>query len=641
MAFASRPPVGVLAVIFAVAALGCAPAAAQSGTLPEIVVTPYNTPALLAQTGASITVIPGERIAQAGGGSLSQVLRSVPGVNVIESGGPGGTAEVRLRGAETGHTLVLIDGVRVNDFATARDDFDFSLIAPSEIERIEILRGPQSAIYGSDAIGGVINIITKKAARGKPRSSASVEVGSYGSNTETLSTSMNRGDVSLRLGGSHHYTAGFSRRGDRDNNEADSYEKWAGSFRATYAPDDGPRVEIGGNGSHVLSEYDAASGATAPDADNDVAKTLLTAFGKITWPNAGSGIEHSLMAFGEYSARDNTERAPPTPSIPESHFRSRSVGAEYKASTDIGAWGRLLVGGRVEQEAADYDAPAGGFSAFTNSRLLYALFAEHKITLADRFHLAFNGRYDAAFDGEGFLTGRATAVYDLSEYGTRLKASVGTGAKRPTAYMLANNAFQAMTHDDVTLDLKPERSFGADLGIEQELFDGGVRLSATGFYNHFVDLIETRQVGGSIFDVAYENTSTATTAGVELTGEVDVVPGTFVVGGSYTYLYSVDASGKPLRRRPRDSGSVYATLTPTEGAEATLSAVYVGERYNSAGGVNLLPAYWRVDVEMSGNITETTKAFARIENLFDARYQDPGGFNTPGLSAYLGLRWAN
>jgi vitamin B12 transporter len=629
-----------LCALFALA-MYAAPAAAQTAATPEIVVTPYYSPTLLSQTGASITVIPGEQIAGGGSGSLSQVLRSVPGVNVIESGGPGGTAEVRLRGAETGHTLVLIDGVRVNDFATARDDFDFSLVAPAEIERIEILRGPQSAIYGSDAIGGVINIITRKAAREKHRSSASVEIGSYGTNSETLSTSMNRGDLSLRIGGSHHFTSGFSRRGDRDEDEADSYEKWAGSFRGSYAPADGPEFEVGANGSKVVSEYDAASGAGAADAENDVTKTLLTGFARLTWPNAGSGIEHSLMAFGTVNARDNLERAPPTPAIPESHFRSRSFGAEYKAAIDFGRSGEMLIGGRLESENATYDAPANGFSTFASDRQLYALFVEHKVTVAERFHLAFNARYDGAFEDDGFLTGRATAVYDLAEHGTRLKASIGTGAKRPTAYMLANNAFQAMTYPDVSTGLRPERSFGLDAGIEQSLFDDAVRLSATGFYNRFRDLLETRTLSGNFFDVAYENTSSAMTAGLELTGEVDIVPGVFVVAGSYTYLHTEDAEGKPLRRRPKNAGSISATFRPTGDAEATLRAVYVGERYNSAGAVGLLPSYWRVDAEISGDLNDQTKVFARVENLFDARYQDPAGFNTPGLSAYLGLRWAN
>lgn len=620
------------------ALLAPAAAVAQSVTLPEIVVTPYYSPTLLADTGSSLTVIRGDQIARSSPASLTQVLRSVPGVTVIESGGPGATTEVRLRGAETGHTLVLIDGVRVNDVATARDDFDFSLIAPSEIERIEVLRGPQSAVYGSDAMGGVINIITKRAARDRNTASVSVEGGSYGTNAEKLSASMSRGDFSLRFGGSHYFTGGFSRRGHRDANEPDAYRKWAGSFRAEYAPEGGPKLEVGGNGSSVFSEYDAASGSGAADALNTVNKLLLSGFARLSW-TGDTGFDHSLMAFANGSARDNIERAPPKPSIPESHFRSGSVGAEYKATMAVG-WGDVLVGGRIEREGATYNAPSGGFSTFDSASVLYAVFAEQKVAVGDRLNLAFNVRYDGSSGEEGFITGRATAVYDLTETGTRLKASIGTGAKRPTAYMIANNQYQALVYPDVSTDLSPERSFGVDAGVEQDLWQGRGRFTVTGFYNRFRDLLDTRTLGGS-FDVAYDNVSHAMTAGAEISGEFDLIPDRLTVGGTYTYLYTEDSNGKPLRRRPRNAGSVSVSMVPAEGAKLTGTAVYVGERFNSNGGVSLLPAYWRVDLEGSLSLNPRTETFARVENLFNAQYQDPGGFNTPGLSAYVGLRWAN
>src|SRR5688572_23891676 len=162
---------------------GLTGADAQTLEIPEIVVTPNYAPTPLERIGSAVSVIGRQEIGRAAPASLAQLLRSVPGVTMIESGGPGGSTELRLRGAETGHTLVLIDGVRVNDFATARDDFDFALLSPNDIERIEVLRGPQSALYGSDAIGGVVNIITRKPVRGVS-ASASVEGGSYGTHAE-------------------------------------------------------------------------------------------------------------------------------------------------------------------------------------------------------------------------------------------------------------------------------------------------------------------------------------------------------------------------------------------------------------------------------------------------------------------------
>lgn len=618
-----------------------APAGAEAATLPEIVVTPYYSPTLLSRTGSSLSVISGETIARSAPGSLAQVLRAIPGVSVIELGGPGATAEVRIRGAETGHTLVLIDGVRVNDFATARDDFDFSLIAPADIDRIEILRGPQSAVYGSDAMGGVINIITKRAAKKKFSVSASAEVGSYGSHAESASMGMTQGDFSLRFGGSRFFTEGFSRRGDRDGNEPDLYEKLAGNIRGSFDPKTGLGFDFGLNGSHVMSEYDAAgSNVAAPDANNTVDKKLLSGFFKFNWPNADAGFNQSLNVFASLSDRTNIERAPPTPSIPLSMFKSRSFGAEYRGLVDLDQFGSFLFGGRLEREMAENVAPAGGFSGYSRTKSTYAAFAEQKVSLGDRFHLAFSGRYDGEFDGDGHFTWRVTGVYEVPDSDTRLKGSVATGVKLPTAYMIANNIYQSATYAGVELNLRPENSIGFDAGIEQGLFDGRVRLSATGFANRFGNLTGTTSLSANPFDIAYANIANARTAGVELSAEADVIPGMLTVGGAYTYLYAVDGNDKPLARRPRNTGAITASLTPTDKIEASLSAVYVGDRYNSSGGTGVvLPAYWRVDLNASYALSKQTTLYGRVENLFNARYQDPNGFNTPGLSAYVGLRW--
>lgn len=620
------------------AAAVCGSAAAETVT-PEIVVTPYYWPTPLTRTGSSISVISGDRIQKAAPGSLVQVLRSVPGVTVIESGGPGATAEIRIRGAETGHTLVLIDGVRVNDFATGRDDFDFSLISAADIERIEILRGPQSAVYGSDAMGGVVNIVTKKAAKKKLTTTASAEIGSYGTHAESASMAMSQGDFSMRFGGSLYSTAGFSRRGDREANEADSYEKLTGNIRATYEPEDALGFDLGINGSHVLSEYDASgSSAAAPDAANTVEKWLVSGFFKLALP--GDTFDQTLNLFGTSSTRHNIEVAPPTPSIPLSHFESRSYGAEYRGIADLGALGSLLVGGRLERELASNVAPSGGFSGYTSEKTKWAVFAEEKITLADRFHLAFSGRYDGEFGDTGGFTWRATGVYEVPNSDTRLKGSVGTGFKLPTAYMIANNLYQSATYPGVELDLRPEESIGFDAGIEHQMMDGRVRLSATGFANLYANLLGTTSLSADPFDIAYANINNALTSGVELSAEADLVPRKLTIGGTYTYLHTEDGNGKPLARRPEHSGSLSVTWTPTKKTEATLSAVYVGKRYNSSGGTGtILPAYWRVDLTASYALSAETTLFGRVENLFDERYQDPAGFNTPGLSAYIGLRW--
>jgi len=607
-------------------------AIAQVIDIPEIVVTPYYTPTPIGHTGSTISVVSSEQIAKMSPATVTQLLRSVPGVTAIESGGPGGTTEVRLRGAETGHTLVLVNGVRVNDFATARDDFDFAQFSPNDIERIEILRGPQSAVYGSDAIGGVINIITRKPSSGFS-GFASVEGGSYGTHAERLSGGMSAGDFSVRLSGSYFSTEGFSKRGDRDSDEADGTEKIAGMVSAEYAPADGPKVEIGINAFDQSSDYDAFSD---PDAPYTVDRTSVSGFGKITIPSIGGKFDQSVTGFFLDSSRDNLQ---PGSSLPVSRFDAASAGAEYQIVADLSDYGTLLVGGRVEHEVAKNTTETVlTFPGYDSEKTLYAVYGQQQFTLFDDVYLTVGGRYDGEIDGQGFLTGRATVAYTMYETGTKLRASVGTGAKRPTAYQIGNNLYAAAKYpgETVDTDLQPETSVGVDVGIDQSLLDDAVNLSATVFYNRFHDLL----FFDSIFfpDGAYENVDRAETAGIEVSAEAEIVPGRLRAGGSYTYLHSRNLdTGKQLPRRPEHSAAFDLTFIGSDYFEMTLSGVYVGKRFNRSSSSTRSPGYGRLDLSGKIMLASGAEIFGRIENLTDERYEDPDGYNAPGLSAYVGV----
>jgi vitamin B12 transporter len=609
---------------------------AEAQSVPEIVVTPNYMATPIGQVGSTVSVINRRQIEAMSPASVAQLFRSIPGVTVIETGGPGGTTDVRLRGAETGHTLVLIDGVRVNDFATTRDDFDFAQLLPNDIERIEILRGPQSALYGSDAMGGVINIITRKAS---PDTSASVAVegGSYDTYAGRFSGAMSKGDLSLRLGGAYFTTNGFSRRGDRDEDEEDATEKWAGRLSAVYAPADGPEVELSVNAFDQSSDYDSFSD---PNAPYTVDRTTISGFGRIAMPSTEGGIEHSLTGFILDSSRDNLE---PGGSIPVSRFDATSVGAEYQGVKDFGRLGKFLLGTRLEYETAKNTAEtASNFPGYYSDRSLYAAYALHQIEPFDDLFLTFGGRYDGEIGGDGFLTGRATAAYLMSEHGTTFRASVGTGAKRPTFYQIANNIFAAEKYpvQDVDTDLQPETSVGVDAGIDQILFDGRIEVSVTAFYNHFHDLLAFNTI--AFPDGAYENVDRAETAGVEIAATAEILPGRLRAGASYTYLYSRDLdTGQPLPRRPEHTAAFDVTLVLSSRAEITLSGIVVGERFNSSTATTPLPAYGRLDLSARYFLTPETEIYGRIENISDTDYEDPMGYNAPGLSAFVGLRWVH
>ena len=584
--------------------------------VPEIVVSPYLVATPIARAGSTVSVISRSRIERSSAGSVADLLRTVPGLAVIERGGAGGQTQVSLRGAEAQHTLVLIDGIRVNDPSSARDTFDFAVLSLTDIERIEILKGPQSALYGSDAVGGVINIITRRPRRGI-QSSATVEGGSYG--TRAAKASMSGGDDHFRMlfSGSYFASAGFSRVGDRDSGERDGTEKFAGTIRGVVNGRDGTSLDFGLDGHHQASDIDRS--ATVDAAGYTSQRDLVTGFGRLRFNAHDGRLNNTVTVFAAYSARAFGEPTRTT------YYRGGDVGAEYQAHLKFDALSSLLFGLRGEQEAAyrkRTDKPEPYYDA---TRSLFAGYLLYQLPL-DRLNLSFAVRHDGQIGEQGFTTGRVTAVHDFPDVEARVRASLGTGAKRPTVFQLSFNAA-----------LRPETSIGADLGIEKVLHDGRTTVSATGFWNRFSDMID---FDGDFFTGTYKNIAQAETAGVELALRKRIVPGKLSATLAYTFLHSRDlTTGLPLQRRARHSGKLAVTYTGIKNLEATLSVTAVGKRFNDDLATVGLAPYARIDVSASYRVSSEVSLFARIENLLNADYQDVKGYNTAGFSAYAGLNW--
>jgi vitamin B12 transporter len=614
MAFHVRR-VGAVFFLTLLAPLGAT--AARADDIPSIVVTPTYIPTAISRAGSAITVISHDQIVRSNAGSVVQLLQTVPGLSITESGGVGSSTTVSIRGAEPGHTLVLIDGVRVNEPSAASGGFDFSQLTLTDIERIEVVRGPQSALYGSDAMGGVINIITKKAAKGQSHSSVTAEGGSYGTERVSASASKSEGAFSLAGSGTWFNTTGFSRQGNRDHDEPDGARKFAGNVNGSIDAGGGVRLDFGLDGFNETAGFDESGN---PDAKSTQTRDLVNGYSKLSFPSLDGWLHNSINVFAMDDSRhvyDDTA----TPSVTD--FHGTDVGAEYQGDFTLGSHGTFLFGTRVEQETG---AVVGGWTPFSSSRNLYAFYAMQQLNVGDRLHLSFGGRYDGANEGEGFLTGRATAVYDISETETRLRASIGTGAKRPTFYELYAPIYG-------NADLKDETSWGADTGIDQTLFDGRITLSATAFYDRFRNLIDFNPPS-----YVAVNVTDAETAGAELSGTANIVPGKLSASATYTYLYARNlANGLPLSRRPENSGTLALTYTGIDRLSATLAATFVGTRTNSPSATLWLPAYTRVDVNADYRLNDHVTLFGRIVNLFNATYQDPSGYNTSGLAVYAGL----
>ncbi|WP_211909651.1 TonB-dependent receptor plug domain-containing protein [Tardiphaga alba] len=632
-----------------------AQAQSNSEQLSEVVVTANRTAEPLSATGSAISVVSGETIATSNPGSLVDALRSVPGIDISENGGPGGTANVRMRGANTGQTLVMIDGIRVNDPTAASGDFEFAMFAPSAIDRIEVLRGPQSALYGSDAMGGVVNIITKKGT-GPAQFNVRTEAGSYGTVVTQGSMVGSQGPWSYAFTAGGQHSNGFSRYGYRipaieakyPNLERDGFDRVGGSGRIGYDAGEGIRLEAGTVQSFTRAAYDPGSG-TYPDTGSSTDRLLQTIYGRVGIDSFGGVLTHNITVSNTHTERSFSEVSypfyiprPPGATARVLDYWGDSLGAEYQATLKLGAFGSLIYGAKTQSETAQTFTtsilPTLGQMTPTLSKQqdTNSIFALWSVPIGERLSVTLGGRVDDVVNVARFETWRATAAYNIFETGTKLRASAGTGAKAPTLFQLYSQA-------NGTPTLSPETSFGYDAGIDQSLFNGRVLLSVTGFANDFSNLINfvsytptacaLGQTGG-----CYNNVARAETSGLEVSANIDVLPGLVKFNAAYTYLHAVDmTTGLILARRPQNLARFALTITPNDRWLIEPRITTVSKRYNNANEIGVIDAYTRVDIYSEYKLDSNWKVFARGENILNERYQEVLNFGTTGPALYAGF----
>jgi vitamin B12 transporter len=645
-----------LALAAASAALSAVlgPAFAQSTPQPretelpsiDITVTANRSPTEIQRTGSAITVVPREQIQASNPGSLVDVLRTVPGLDVTETGGPGASTSVRLRGASSGQTLVLIDGIRVGDPSSASGEFDLTVLSPALIERIEVLRGPQSALYGSDAMGGVINIITKRGV-GPVGAFAQVEGGSYGTSAISGGVHGSQGPWSYAAAGSFARSDGFSRYGYRISRidpvaragyDADGYDRYSGYGRFGYDPGTGFRFEAGIMASSTRSDYDAASGRF-PDTPNVSFRRQYQFFGRGSWDTLDGVLTHAITTFFARSeriyreVRYGTSRTPAQTTATLSEFYGQRVGAEYQGDLRMGAAGRLIFGARLERETAETFSettsprPIARASTLDAGQTTRSLFALWQLPIGERLDISLGGRIDDVAGVARFATWRATAAYRITETGTKLRASAGTGGKAPTLFQLYAPIYG-------NPNLQAETSFGYDAGIDQSILHGRATLSLTAFSNRFSNLIEFNSATSSYFNVAR-----AETRGVEASATVVLWPDMVRMRAGWTYLEARDLkTGLTLARRPRNVGTLAFVVNPTPAWSIEPSMTYVAERFSGSAQTQRLNPYIRFDLRTSYQIDKTWTAYARVENITNVRYEEVFNYGTAGRSVYAGLR---
>jgi len=583
------------------------------------------------EVGSSVTVITAEEIEQRGDRYVSDVLRDVPGLAVNRTGSYGALTQIRIRGAEGNHTLVVIDGVEVNNPASG-SEFNFGSLLLNNIDRIEVLRGSQSALWGSDAIGGVINIITKNGAGLDGLSSyASVSAGSYRTAEVNAGLSGGKNGYSFSLDASRFTTDGISQADkDNGNTEKDGQDITAASGSFTLSAIENLTVSLTGRYSKSFLETDAFTGGVgAVDADKDSA--VDRRYGRLNIKYDLFGGDWSHRASISYGNEDSVSR---TNKVQSYASEGDKLKLDYETTIRFGTAGDFPAKHAVtllmerEDESIQTTSITGSKSIINNS-----IAGEYNLNLFDNLSVSLSGRLDFNDRFQNARTFRTTASYNFTDTGTRLHTSYGTGVKNPTLTELFGYSGTFVGNANLT----PEGSKSWDMGIAQTLWDDRLDLDVTYFNSTITDLIS----GAGNTSVNLSGQSPA--QGVEFALEAELSDN-LGLRASYTYTNATTATGAQQVRRPRHVASANLNYQFLEDrAQVNLGVDFTGKQkdfeFDASYNRTLvdLKAYALVNLKASYDVTDTLQVFVRGENLLNQNYQEVLTYGTPGISTFIGM----
>lgn len=616
-------------------------------TLEPVVVTATKVETPTREVASSVTVITAEEIEEKQQDTVLEALRDVPAVDVVQSGGKGQQTSVFIRGANSEHTLVLIDGIEVNDPISPSKSFNFANLTTDNIERIEILRGPASALYGSDAIGGVINIITKKG-QGKPSLTVTAEGGSFETHHETATLTGGNQLINYALSASYLDTDGIpSARWSDGNHERDGHENISTSARLGITPTDNFDLDFILRYIHTDTDIDNSGGPLGDDPNYTTKEESLffrTQAGLFLF----DGLWEQKLGFSvtdyDRTTRDGTDTERPFDWV-RSDYESTQYKVDWQSNLYLHETNTLTFGVEHEEEKGKNqylsESAYGPWNTYypQQKTRTTGYYLQDQIKLWKRFFTTLGLRLD---DHEEF--GRRVTYHVASSYlfettGTKIRATWGTGFKAPSLVQLYDSNFGGNP------DLKPEKSKGWDVGIDQSLWQDRVTISLTYFENSFEDLIINEYLGwgpsGAMY--LYKNVDKANTKGIELMFTIRPVDDLTITAG-YTYTDTEnEESHDQLLRRPRNKFSADINYRFLDRANVNLSMIYVGKRedtfYNNAtwtSGRVELASYTIFNLGTSYKVNDWLTLNGRIENLFNEHYEEVWGYETCGIAGYAG-----
>lgn len=568
-------------------------------TLDELVVQSTRIETPLDLMSSSVEVITAEELQASGVSYVSDALLLQQGISGSRSGGHGQATQIYLRGAKPQHTLILVDGVRMNGQLDL-NGYDLANLDLNSVERIEILKGPQSTLYGSDAMAGIINIITTKSHM--PRRYIQREMGKYGTEYTTAGISGGTEQLAYTFSFSDYSNEGFSSL--KNNEETDAIDNETFFARLDGALSKHTKGYVSLRYIDAIGHYDDSFG-TSHSAYRYEKEQLITRF----------AVEHTItdtlrtQAGISYFDLERAEHS----AFGVSEYLSDTLSYDWNITAQPNEKNTLLLGLEGHEDAYEFSASTGDLN---NHAFLGLWQHQHKagtiLSLSSRED--HHSQFGSAFTYQGGLH------HTLSKSDTRLYASYGTGFKAPTSYQSYNNP-----------NLKAEKSEGWEIGFEQPFNDNQLQLAIAIFqkeYSQFIDYV--RWESGPI----YTNATTALSDGFEA-GLTLYPSDTLTMRIGYSYLDNDSVDSSFTLRRPTHKLDSNLSWLPTDKLQLTVLIGYVGKRQ---GVANEMDSYVPVQLTARYRADDTLTLYARIENLLDEEYELANGYNTPGKGLYGGVR---
>jgi vitamin B12 transporter len=586
-----------------------------------VVVTATKVATPMSQLGAAVSIVTEDDVRTYNYSGVEEALRHVPGVDIQRSGGLGKTSSIRIRGANAQQVVVLIDGMRVSSPTLGLTEL--SELTTGAIDRIEVVRGPQSTLYGADAIGGVVNIITKKG-QGPPEGTLWTEGGNYGTIRERANVQGSFGGFNYNLSASRYDT-----RGQFDNDDSDLT-----TFNGRVGYDFPWKGELSLTGRYARLNLDLPVFSTTPTTvfDPNAQSESRTYLYNLVYKQPIFDWWDVRLRYGQWWNESHFRNLPPPGSFSTiSQIDTRRQEAEILSTFRMGKWNALTLGyeNRAEQ---GYNRGTFGKALETHSG-----FFEDQLSLFDRLFVTGGLRYESnsAFGDE--LTPRAGVALVIHETGTKLRATWGKGFRAPTINDLFFPGFG-------NANLQPEHSESYDAGFDQKLWKNRIRFGSTFFHNRFSNLIQV-VFDPATFLAAPFNVGRALSEGVETYVEFEPLDW-LLLWANHTWTRSEDlTTGLPLRRFPENQWNGGVTVTPIERLTVFVEARVVGKQFESTT-VGRNPGYYRLDfggtLRLLGRVgaLERLDFTARVDNVTDNRYDEVFGFRALGINALVGLRAA-